>query len=143
MLTRLLALFCVLGFASVALAENKDLPLKPSAKTLSYNDALNWSFSLLLVLALFFLFIWLIRKSGQWSGAGRSNLTVLAGLSLGMREKVVLIKVGDKQLLLGVTPGKIDKLMELEGEERLFQEPADGGAFAHKLLQAMKGKSGE
>ena len=64
---------------------------------------------------------------------------------MGMREKVVLIKVGNKQLLLGVTPGRIDKLMELEGDERLFQEPAahDGSEFARKLLQAMRGKTGE
>ena len=62
-----------------------------------------------------------------------------------MREKVVLIKVGNKQLLLGVTPSRIDKLLELEGEDKLFQEQKhnDGSEFAQKLLQAMKGKSDE
>ncbi len=116
---------------------------RPVMKTISYGDALNWSASLLVVLAVFFLCVWVIRKSGQLSATGRNNLSVLAGLSLGMREKVVLIKVGDKQLLLGVTPGRIDKLLELEGEDKLLQEykNKNSAEFAKKLLLAMKGRS--
>ncbi len=111
-----------------------------AAKTVSYGDALNWSVSLLVVLAVFFLCVWVVRKSKQISTIGRNNLSVLAGLPLGMREKVVLIKVGNKQLLLGVTPGRIDKLLELEGEDKLFQEK-NSGDFIKNLASAMKGQS--
>lgn len=118
---------------------------KPAAKTVSYSDALNWVGSLLLVLGIFFVCVWLMRKSGQFASSGRENLKVLAGLSLGVREKVVLIRVGNKQLLLGVTQGRIEKLLELQGEDRLFQEESSekDNEFAVKLLQAMKGRKDE
>ncbi len=139
-MARIIALFGLL--LNLGGAEGSE---KTSANTLSYDDVLNWSVSLLLVLAIFFLCVWILRKSGQVAANSKNHLSVIAGLSLGMREKVVLVKVGDKQLLLGVTPGRIDKLMELEGEDRLFQSSSvhDGGEFSRKLFQVMRGKSDE
>ncbi|MGD0959016.1 MAG: flagellar biosynthetic protein FliO [Methylomonas sp.] len=99
--------------------------------------------ALLLVLAIFFGCARLLRKSGAMRFLNQGQLGVVAGLSLGMREKLVLVKVGEKQLLLGVTSGRIDKLMELEGDQRLFHNPAElgeTGAFEKKLMQFMQGK---
>lgn len=129
-------------YADGVLALTEPPNAKPALKAPGYADALNWSLSLVLVLAIFLLCIWLIRKTGQFSLPGRQQLNIVTALSLGMREKVVLIKVGDKQLLLGVTPNRIDKLMELEGEDRLYQESAElgRGDFADKLRQALKGR---
>lgn len=121
----------------------EDRILSSAAKSLSYVDALNWLASLLLVLAIFFLCVWIMRKSGQITSVGKNRISVLGGLSLGMREKLVLIKVGDRQLLLGVTPGRISKLLELQGDEQLFQENAANqrSDFGYKLLKVMQGKS--
>ena len=143
MRARLTSYACFLMNPAIVLADSATDSVRATTKTIAYSDVLNWSVSLLLVLAVFFLCVWVIRKSGRLSATGRNNLSVLSGLSLGMREKVVLIKVGNKQLLLGVTPSRIDKLLELEGEDKLFQEQKhnDGSEFAQKLLQAMKGKS--
>lgn len=114
---------------------------KPAAAIISYADVVQWLLALFLVLGLFGTLIWLLRKSGSLSFAGRSQLSVISGLSVGVREKLVLVKVGDKQLLLGVTPGRIDKLLELEGDARLFQDqetPQVNGLFAQKLQQALR-----
>ncbi|MBD9360023.1 flagellar biosynthetic protein FliO [Methylomonas fluvii] len=116
---------------------------RQTAKVVTSGDVAQWLLALLLVLALFFLSVWLLRKSGSLAFVGKSQLAVLAGLSLGMREKLVLVKVGEKQLLLGVSSGRIDKLLELEGDQRLFMNSADGqetSVFAKKLLQVMQGK---
>jgi len=63
-----------------------------------------------------------------------------------MREKVVLLQVGKKQLLLGVTPGRIDTLHVLEGEDCLNTDTpqvniAESG-FALHLLQAIQARKG-
>jgi len=116
---------------------------RQTAKVVTSGDVAQWLLALLLVLALFFLSVWLLRKTGSLAFVGKSQLAVLAGLSLGMREKLVLVKVGEKQLLLGVSGGRIDKLLELEGDQRLFMNSADGqetSVFAKKLLQVMQGK---
>jgi flagellar protein FliO/FliZ len=72
----------------------------------------------------------------------KNQLAILGGLSLGVRERLVLIKVGDQQLLLGITPGRMEKLLVLEGDQRLFQNQevlTDQTSFAQKLEQVLKG----
>lgn len=136
--------FCPgLIFSAAALAEEAVVAPRQAGKIVSSADVLQWMLALLLVLAIFLAVVWLLRKSGGLALINKGQLSVVAGLSLGMREKLVLVKVGEKQLLLGVTAGRIDKLLELEGEQRLFQAQAgqvDAGLFAKKLMQVMQGK---
>jgi flagellar protein FliO/FliZ len=100
---------------------------------------------LLVVLSVFFLCVWGVRKLNGLTVGGAEKMRVVGGLSLGMREKVVLLQVGRKQLLLGVTPGRIETLHVLEGDDCLMKEEnasltADTG-FAQKFLQALKARS--
>ncbi len=142
-----LSVVCLLNSAAVYALDGETA--RPDAsnqvgKVISYTDVLQWSLSLIVVLSIFGVLVWVLRKSGSVALTQRRQLAVLAVLSLGMREKLVLIKVGEKQLLLGVSNGRIDKLMELEGEQRLFQQQNEGelgGTFAEKLQQILQGKS--
>lgn len=120
-----------------------DMP-KPTAGTVSSGDMLHWIIGLIVVLAIFFLCAWGVRKLSGITAGGTEKMRVIGGLSLGVREKVILLQVGKKQLVLGVTPGRIDTLYVLEGDDCLSKEqppsPADSG-FAQKLMQAMKGRN--
>ena len=60
-----------------------------------------------------------MRKLSGISAGGTEKMRIVGGLSLGMREKVILLQVGKKQLVLGVTPGRIDALHVLEGDDCL------------------------
>jgi len=133
-----------LACSDVLAEESASTALKQSAHAVSHTDILQWLLALLIVIAIFFGLVWLLRKSGNLASTGKGQLVVLAGLSLGMRERLVLVKVGEKQLLLGVTPGRIDKLLELEGGQRLFldqENSDDNGLFARKLQQLMQGNN--
>lgn len=139
-----LFLFCTGWVASAVVAADDASAPRQAGKIVTSGDVLQWLLALLVVLAVFLAAAWLLRKSGSLSLLNKGQLAVVAGLSLGMREKLVLVKVGDKQLLLGVTAGRIDKLLELEGEQRLFQNQAgkdEAGLFAQKLMQIMQGKA--
>ena len=70
-----------------------DIQPAASVQGISYDNMLNALFSLLLVLGIFFVCAWVIRKTGRIYGLGRNNLRVVTGVSLGMREKVVLLQV--------------------------------------------------
>lgn len=134
----------LLLFSVAIRAEEAGGVSKSAGKIVSSADVLQWLLALLLVLAVFLGSVWLLRKTGSLALINKGQLSIVAGLSLGMREKLVLVKVGEKQLLLGVTAGRIDKLLELEGEQRLFQAQAgagEAGLFAKKLMQAMQSKS--
>lgn len=117
---------------------------KQTVRTIASGDIAGWSMGLLIVLSVFFLCVWGVRKLSGLTVSGAEKMRVVGGLSLGMREKVILLQVGKKQLILGVTPGRIETLHVLEGDDCLVREetvsaPAETG-FAQKLLQAIKAR---
>lgn len=73
-------------------------------------------FGLIAVLALLLVSAWLLKRyGGRLPGAGGGGaLRVLGGVSLGARERAVLLQVGDKQLLVGVAPGRVQTLYVLD-----------------------------
>jgi len=136
------------GLVATRTCQAEDVVSSPrlTGKIVSSIDIWQWLLALLLVLGIFLVCAWLLRKSGSLALLNRGQLSIVAGLSLGMREKLVLVKVGDKQLLLGVTAGRIDKLLELEGEQRLFQNQnsdTEPSIFQKKLMQFMQSNSHE
>jgi len=116
-----------------------------SPRTLMMADFIRWGGGLVLVLVVFFLCVWMARKAGGLSSATAGQMRVIGGLSLGAKERVVLMQLGEKQLLLGVSPGRVEALHTLEGEDCLrFDEPRSANVsesqFAQKLVQVMKGQ---
>lgn len=115
---------------------------KQTVKSVASGDIAAWGMGLLIVLSVFFLCVWGVRKLSGLSVGGAEKMRVVGGLSLGLREKVILLQVGKKQLILGVTPGRIETLHVLEGDDCLIKEdtvvPATTDAgFAQKLLFAV------
>jgi len=53
---------------------------------------------------------WLARRVRGAGAASSSELTVLAQVSLGTRERAVLLRVGAMQVLVGVAPGNVRTL---------------------------------
>ena len=60
-------------------------------------------------------------------GRNAGQMEVLVQLALGREERLVLVRVGERYLLLGVTAGSISALAELTKEDAaLWQEKQDG-----------------
>jgi flagellar protein FliO/FliZ len=66
--------------------------------------------SLGLVLAVIFGAAWVVRRSRVFGKPASGALDVVASLPLGQKERAVLIRVGDTQILLGVAPGRVSTL---------------------------------
>lgn len=77
------------------------------------------------------------RLNPQTMIASNSGMRVVSTLSLGLKEKLVMVQVGEQQLLLGVTPGSIAKI---EGfEEPIINLRSEGAKdFKTKLQEVMK-----
>jgi flagellar protein FliO/FliZ len=134
---------CVLIFLSISSVYAAD---ERTVSTVSYDHVLSWALGLIVVLCLFFACAWTVKKTGALSINAKTNMKVISGLSLGMREKLVLVQVGEKQLVLGVTPGRIDNLLVLEGNDQLVKDTLEKGAagdFSKKLKQVLAGSENE
>ncbi|MGZ5847265.1 MAG: flagellar biosynthetic protein FliO [Ramlibacter sp.] len=76
-----------------------------------------WSvLMLLLVLALIPLVLWLLKRlqNFQPPGSGPRPMELKAQLALGARERVVMVRVQDRLLVLGVTPQQVTLLAEAD-----------------------------
>ncbi len=58
--------------------------------------------------------LWLMKRFSRFSYGGQQTVKILGGISLGTREKIVLIEVGTEQLLVGVAPGRVNLLHQLQ-----------------------------
>lgn len=66
------------------------------------------------VLLIFLLLAFLTKKFHRYGQSHNRNMSVLSTMSVGTRERLMLVQVGEAQLLLGVTPSRIDKLFVLD-----------------------------
>jgi flagellar protein FliO/FliZ len=106
----------------------------------SAEQMLKMVLGLILVLCIIFALAWLMRRYGAMGFGGSGELRAVAGVAVGQKERVVLLQVGRRQILVGVAPGRVDMLHAIEkGEEiELSQEPQTvGKQFADKLKASM------
>lgn len=91
---------------------------------------------LLLVIAAFIAFTWVLRRLNGLQAGNQRYLRVVSSIGLGHRERLVVIAAGDKHLLLGVCPGNIRMLSELNGEAE-DQSSVTTPSFASQLKGAL------
>lgn len=93
-------------------------------------------FGLFAIVAFIFGIAWLIKRMGTLNPSHSSNLKIIAGLSVGQREKIVVVQVMDEQLLVGITQSNIQLLSKLEQPIPAPNMHSLGG-FQEKLQSAM------
>lgn len=114
------------------LAEEKPAVL-PSIDPLSSSYLFKLTGGLILVVMVIFLLAWMMRKMNLTQHGKSGLIRIVAGLSVGSRDRIVLLQVGSEQLLLGLSPGKIEKLHTLQKPLELDQDSSPDSSFASKL----------
>lgn len=94
------------AYAADAQLSDKRTPANP----VGAEQLANVTLGLLAVLALIFALAWLYRRYGNYTPFNRADIQVLGGVSLGSREKAVLLEVDGTRLLVGVAPGHVSTL---------------------------------
>lgn len=79
------------------------------------------------VLAVLLLLYWLVRRflPGQGIPLRSARMRMLGRLGLGQRSQVALVQVGEKVLVLGITPNNVNLLDKLDSIDEL--DTADPG----------------
>jgi len=57
---------------------------------------------------------WMMKRFGGLGGVSNANLKIVAGISVGQREKIVVVQAGEVQVLVGIAPGNIQTLHVLD-----------------------------
>lgn len=98
-----------------------------------------------LVVGLIFVLAWLMRRVQRAGPAGNQVIELLGSRALGPRDRLVLVQVGNEQILLGVTPGRITPLHVMNEPVHVPETQSTTPEFARRLMEALgnKGVSGK
>lgn len=124
-------------FSKVVSAVDRKVP--DVVDPISTSGVLQMTLGLVVVVFMIFLVSWLVKRVSGFSVYSNPHLKVISGLHVGQKEKLLLVQVSDKQIVVGVTPYSISKLHELE-TNIISDDPAGGEniPFAERLMQALK-----
>lgn len=117
-------------------ADNADSP-QVGKHVMANMNASSMILSLLMVLVLIFICA-LIMKRFNLVQQGVSQLKMVASLSLGSKERVVVVQVGEKQFMLGVTSQQINLIETLP--EPLLTKPQGSIDLPKSILSVLSTK---
>lgn len=97
--------------------------------------------ALVFVLALLAALAWFVKRFNPRGIGSSANVRMVGSLSLGTRERIVVVEVGDQWIVVGASPGRINALATMPKQEGAEPQPAAAGTmpagFADWLKQTI------
>ncbi|MCI5639329.1 MAG: flagellar biosynthetic protein FliO [Succinivibrio sp.] len=87
----------------------------------SLKDILLWLISTIVVVACIFVLAFFLKKIKFVKGKN-ATLAIVDQLYVGPKQRVVMVKSGERKILLGVTPNHINYLTEVKDSHDKFSE---------------------
>jgi flagellar protein FliO/FliZ len=119
------------------------------APTSSAGSLLQTILALMFVLALLIGLAWFMKRYGPKVMGGNNKMRVVSSLSLGGRERIVLVEVADQWIVVGASPGRVNALATMprqEGEPPQLATAQNGPAaanFSEWLKQTIEKRNGK
>jgi flagellar protein FliO/FliZ len=73
--------------------------------------------ALVAVIALMLLIAWLFKRVGPVNSMNKVSMKVVGGISIGNRERIMVVEIADQWLVLGVTAQQINTLSSMPKQE--------------------------
>lgn len=105
------ALFALV-YAPALLAQNE--VAKARVEPMSAEYVVKTIIGMIVVIGIIVALAWLVRRMGRMNGLLSGEIKIVSSLSLGTREKLVLVQVGEEQFLLGATPQQINRIARIK-----------------------------
>ncbi len=99
-------------------------------------ELLSLAGSLLVVIASILAFGWLYARLKPGLGGDAELIRVVATRPLGAKERLLIVEVADRQLLIGVSQGSMQTLCTFEGPLRETRETAVAESGFSRVLKA-------
>jgi flagellar protein FliO/FliZ len=103
-------LLLVMSLPGAAFAAEETRRFGSAVPELSVSMMIQFGLGLALIISLIYLLAWVSRKIQRSTKTEVESLKIVAGLSVGTRERLLLVQVYDEQVLVGITPGQVSML---------------------------------
>ena len=111
------------------------------ASPLSVSSLAQLTLSLLAIVVLIFAISWALKRLKMSGPRGSGDISVLDELSVGPRDRIVLIRVGESQVLVGVSASGLVPLTPL-AVPIVLKGGTPAPAFAERMRDLMKRPGG-
>src|SRR5471032_772242 len=124
-------------------------PMAMATPTSLAGSLLQTIFALIFVLALLMGLAWFMKRYGAKAMGSNARMRVVSSLSLGGRERVVLLEVGDQWIVVGASPGRVNALATLPRQESdlpqlaAAQNGPAAASFSEWLKQTIEKRNGK
>lgn len=88
-----------------------------STNTSTAGNLLQVTLGLLVVLGLMAAAAWLLRRFNTAKGSNAAHIKIIGGVSVGSRERVMVVEVGDQWIVVGVAAGRVNALATMPRQE--------------------------
>jgi flagellar protein FliO/FliZ len=92
---------------------------------------------LVLVLGLIFVLAWVVKRMQRIGPASGQAIKLVASQALSTRDRLLLVQVGEEQILLGLTPGRISALHVLKEPVPITVTESATPEFAQRLMELL------
>lgn len=126
------------------------LPPVAAPPAASSSSLLQTTVALMFVLALLVGLAWFLKRYGPKNFGGGSNTVRLVGaLSVGARERILVVEVGEQWIVVGASPGRMNALATMPRQEGAADGQAgvpaalSGANFAEWFKQTIEKRNGK
>lgn len=92
---------------------------------------------LVAVVAIIFAIAWMLKRFNLTQQSQSGIIKIIAGLPLGTRDRIVLLQVGNDQILVGLSPGRMEKLHTLSDPVIAEESNKFQTSFAQRINELM------
>ncbi|PHV08900.1 flagellar biosynthetic protein FliO [Janthinobacterium sp. BJB412] len=120
----------------------------PAAPSSSAGSLLQTTLALAFVLALLVGLAWLLKRYGPKSMGSSSAVRLVGSLSVGARERILVVEVGEQWIVVGASPGRMNALatMPRQQQDEIAGDAAPalpGANFAEWFKQTIEKRNGK
>ena len=98
------------------------------------------AFALILLIIIILLCAWLIKKINSLQNKN-TPMHIVGSIPIGSKERIIIVEIQDKWLILGITPQSINMLHELPATPQdtdLSKLTDNNNSFARKFLESLQ-----
>lgn len=102
------------------------------------SELLSFAASLIVVVGMIVVLGWLYSRSRLLGGSSNNAISIVASRALGSKERLLVIDVAGKQLLVGMTASQVQTLHVFDAPVVSAPQSAPVGGFSSRLKSALK-----
>lgn len=144
---RAFSFLATLFSASMAHAQTAAVSTAATASTSTTSTAGNLmqvTLGLLVVLGLMAAAAWVLRRFNTAKGNNAAHIKIIGGVSVGNRERVIVVEIADQWIVVGVAPGRVNALATMAKQETtIVTDAAPSKNFSSWLAQTIEKRNAQ